>query len=427
MLGFEGGNSACEVDVVFVIHAPSPNGVILQLTLPNQVLSGQPFDLHTLLLQRISNVNPSIDIAASSDLYACLQKIATGPELSKNLSEEESRRAMSLVLDEAVDEVQAAIFLIALRMKRETDEELRGALHALLDCSLRVTADVPDVLDLADPFDGYVRSLPAAPFLPAVLAACGIATVSQGTDSMGPKFGATHCKVLRAGGVNVDLDPDGAATQITDPDIGWAYVDQRYTNPALYRLRDIRTRIVKRPCLTTLEVLLKPICGTRATHLMTGYVHKPYPPIYSMLAKVSGYTSAMIVRGVEGGVIASLNQPSRLIRFSDDGEDEEMRLDPAEAGIQSETRAVPLPDQVQMVSESAPGRSVINSDAAAVAAANAGRQALAGDVGPMRSSLLYSAAQCLVHLGRTGTLRDGVKIAAEALDSGEAQQRFQTA
>ena len=372
-------------------------------------------------------MNPGVDVTAGRDLYACLQKIATGPELSKNLSEDETRHAMSLVLDDAVDEVQAAIFLIALRMKRETNEELCGALHALLDCSNRSIADVPDVMDLADPFDGYVRSLPAAPFLPAVLAACGIATVSQGADSMGPKFGATHCKVLRAAGVNIGLDPDGAAKQISNPDVGWAYVDQRYTNPALYRLRDLRTRIVKRPCLTTLEVLLKPVCGTRATHLMTGYVHKPYPPIYSMLARVSGYMSAMIVRGVEGGVSASLNQPSRLFRFSDDGEDEEMRLDPADAGIRSETRAVPLPGRVQTVSELTPGESAIDSEAVALAAADAGLQALAGDAGPMRSSLLYSAAQCLVHLGRAEALCDGVKMAAIALDSGEAQQRFQAA
>ena len=213
------------------------------------------------------------EIGVRSDLYAVLQKIATGPELSKDLSEEESRQAMSLVLDNSVDEVQAAVFLIALRMKRETYDELRGALRALLDYSLRVTADVPDVVDLADPFDGYVRTLPAAPFLPAVLAACGIPTVSHGAESLGPKYGATHFKVLRAAGAKVDLDPAGAAKQIGDPDIGWAYVDQRYTNPALHRLRDLRAKIVKRPCLTTLEVVLKPVCGSRAPHLLTGYVH----------------------------------------------------------------------------------------------------------------------------------------------------------
>jgi anthranilate phosphoribosyltransferase len=365
------------------------------------------------------------EIGVRSDLYAVLQKIATGPELSKDLSEEESRQAMSLVLDNSVDEVQAAVFLIALRMKRETYDELRGALRALLDYSLRVTADVPDVVDLADPFDGYVRTLPAAPFLPAVLAACGIPTVSHGAESLGPKYGATHFKVLRAAGAKVDLDPAGAAKQIGDPDIGWAYVDQRYTNPALHRLRDLRAKIVKRPCLTTLEVALKPVCGSRATHLLTGYVHKAYPPIYSMLARVSGYESAMIVRGVEGGVIASLNQPSRLTRFSEGGEDEEIRLDPTDAGIQSASRAVPLPQKMPMASMPQPGAQAIDSDAIASKAAEVGRDALAGRPGPTRSSLIYSASQCLVHLRQVGTLRDGVGIVTAAIDSGAARRRFE--
>ena len=72
-------------------------------------------------------MNTYIDTTTNNLMRACLQKIATGPELSKNLSEEESQTAMSLVLDDAADEVQAAIFLIALRMKRETDAELWGA------------------------------------------------------------------------------------------------------------------------------------------------------------------------------------------------------------------------------------------------------------------------------------------------------------
>ena len=372
-----------------------------------------------------TNINPT----AKSVMRACLQKIATGPELSKNLSEEESRQAMSMVLDGSADEVQAAIFLIALRMKRETNAELRGALRALLDSSVRVTADVNEVLNLADPFDGYIRSLPAAPFLPAVLSSCGIATVSQGAESMGPKFGATHRKILEAANVKVELDARAAAKQVADRRIGWAYIDQRCFCPPLHSVRELRTRIVKRSCLTTLEVLLGPIWGQRNTHLLTGYVHKPYPPIYSMLARVSGYTSAMIVRGIEGGVTASLSQPSKLIRFFGDGKDEEMRLDPAEAGIRSETRGVPLPQGLELESlggsEPDSLKASVNVDAVVTAAATAGLEALGGNSGPMRDSLLYSAAQCLLCLNRAGSLREGVEIAARGLDSGSALRRFE--
>ena len=248
-----------------------------------------------------------------------IQKIATGPELSKDLSREEAHDGMRLILSGDADPVQAAIFLIALRMKRETMPENLGVLDALLDQTHQARTTVDDVLDLSDPFDGFTRGMPAAPFLPAVLAACGVATVCNGAESIGPKYGATHRKVLRSAGIGVDLSPEEASKQLADPDIGWAYVDQKTACPALHDLVSLRTKIVKRPCLTTLEVLLGPVRGAQRTHLMTGYVHKPYPPIYTALARASDYASAIIVRGVEGGVIPSLNQPSKLFSYGPGG------------------------------------------------------------------------------------------------------------
>ena len=120
-------------------------------------------------------------------MSSILKRIATGPELSKDISREEARAGMRLVLDNAVDPVQAGVFLIALRMKRETDDENRGLLEAIRDATLHATAPVDEVLDIGDPYDGYNRTLPAAPFLPPVLAACGVATFSHGVESMGPK------------------------------------------------------------------------------------------------------------------------------------------------------------------------------------------------------------------------------------------------
>ena len=64
--------------------------------------------------------------------------------------------------------------------------------------------------------------------------------------------------------------------------------------------------MVKRSVITTTEVIPQAVRGRLKNHLMTGYVHKPYPPIYATLARHAGYDSALIVRGVEGGVGASL-------------------------------------------------------------------------------------------------------------------------
>jgi anthranilate phosphoribosyltransferase len=68
-------------------------------------------------------------------MRSIIQRIATGPELSKDISVEEARLGMQAILDGEVDPVQAGIFLIALRMKRETDDEQRGVLDAVRDAT----------------------------------------------------------------------------------------------------------------------------------------------------------------------------------------------------------------------------------------------------------------------------------------------------
>lgn len=358
------------------------------------------------------------------EMRSYLQRIATGPELSKDLSEEETYRAMTHILAGSADEVQSAIFLIALRMKRETDAENCGALRALLDSTVQVRSDVADILHVTDPFDGFVRGLPAAPFLPAVLAACGVATISSGAQQVGPKYGTTHRQVLEAAGAAVELVPAEAAMQVGDPSCGWAYVDQRYACPDLHQLVDLRSRIVKRPLLTTLEVLLAPVLGQESTHLVTGYVHKPYPPIYAMLARRAGFASAAIVRGVEGGVIASLNQPSKLLRFTADRDNEEIRLDPTLAGINSQTRAVPLPDVLSPATAQSELPDEDENYRRALATAQAGRLALAGTPGPMCDSLIYGAAVCLLHLGVENSLKGASATVRSVLDSGQPTARF---
>jgi anthranilate phosphoribosyltransferase len=243
-------------------------------------------------------------------MHSILKRIATGPELSKDISREEARAGMRLVLDGEVDPVQAGVFLIALRMKRETDDENLGMLEAIREATLRATAPVDEVLDIGDPYDGYNRTLPAAPFLPAVLAACGVASVSHGVESMGPKYGVTHRQVLRAAGLPVDLTPEEAAARLGDPAIGWAYVDQKAFCPKLYALTGLRTLIVKRPAITTAEVLAGPVRGRLKTHLVTGYVHKPYPRIYAMLARHAGYDSALLVERCSS-ITAAARRPPR--------------------------------------------------------------------------------------------------------------------
>lgn len=342
-----------------------------------------------------------------------LQRIATGPEYSKDLPQEEARAALNLILDGQADPVQAGIFFIALRMKRETLEENAGSLEALRDHTEPVVADVAQVVDVAEPYDGFVRGLPVGAFLPAVLSACGMPAVCHGTEAVGPKFGVTPRQILRACGANVDRTTAEAAARVSKTGCGWSYVDQSQFCPALHQLQELRTRIVKRPVLTTVEVLLAPVRGRDATHLITGYVHKPYPPVYAHLARVAEFDSALVVRGVEGGIFPSLKQAGKAFGFHGGETETEWDFHADDLEFTHDSRAVPLPDADMPLEQ------------AAQAAAEAGLAALGGQAGPAKDSLQYAAGMILAHLDGSRDIRRHYPTAREAIDSGRARACFE--
>ena len=359
-------------------------------------------------------------------LRNCIQKVATGPNYSKNLSYAEAYEAMQLILQNA-DPVQAGVLLIALRMKRETDEENKGVLQAIIDKTKRMSVDLPELMDIADPYDGFTRGLPVAGFLPAVLAALGIPAVCHGLQAVGPKFGVTHRMVLKAAGVNVDVSPSQAAAQLTQPQTGWTYIDQSQYCLALHNLVDLRRRMVKRTCITTVEVLTGPMRASGVNHLMTGYVHNAYPPVYAELARFSGYDSALIMRGVEGGIIPSLQQPANVFYYQAKGPEQMWQLNPKEMGIEHSNRAIPLPPDVAKSKTKGDAiATTFDTHALAVLAAEKGMQALAGEQGPAFDSLVIAAASCLKHLGRAESMPEAADQVRQVLTSGAALSRFQT-
>ena len=368
---------------------------------------------------------PAAPTADAALMHSIIKRIATGPELSKDISADEARAGMRLILDGQVDPVQAAIFFIALRMKRETDDENRGVLDALRDATETVVAAVDDVLDLADPYDGYTRSLSPSPFLPAVLAACGVPTLAHGIESVGPKFGVTHHQVLRAAGLAVNLSPAQAAKRLGEKGVGWAYVDQQAFCPKLYQLEGLRTLIVKRPVLTTVETCIGPIRARGRTHLMTGYVHKPYSRVYAMLARHAGFDSALLIRGVEGGVIPSLRQAGKFFYYHERGEEQMREITPADFGIDQPILPVPLPGAAETKSEEGDGvAATLDTALMARATVELGLETLAGKPSPMRDALVAAAAVALTHMKRHASLRAAADAVRAVLDNGQAAAHF---
>ncbi len=352
-----------------------------------------------------------------------LQLVATGPELSKSLNQEQAKDAMGIILRRETGAIRSGIFLIAMRMKRETDEENIGILNALTAVMSSTKTRLSTVLAMTDPFNGFLRSIPATPFVPAVLAACGLPTYIHGIESTGPKYGLTPHKILLAAGRPVDLDIGSARDRLDNPDIGWTYLDQRQYAPKLHDLMALRDAMVKRSCLSTIEVVLRPIAGAETSHLMTGYVHKAYPPVYAALAEHAGFQSAAIVRGVEGGCIPSISQLSRYFAV-DGGEPQLRRLSPQELGIHQTERAIPVPERFAGDLAASTYRQTDVLMPVAEYATRLGLAALKGSPGPMLDSLVYSAAIALSHTGIAGNLLEGVTMARKAIDQGEALRRF---
>ena len=372
------------------------------------------------------STNTSYTVADAELMRSAIQRVATGPELSKNLSREEARSVMHALLDGSADPVQAGVFLIGLRMKRETEDEIKGVMDALQDRTAVVHATVDEVVAIADPYNGFNRTLQGSLFVLPVLAACGISAYSHGVELGGPKFGVTHHTIIRALGGDPLRSTETVANRIADPDIGWGYLDQRNICSGLHALNDLRARIVKRPVLSTTEVLVFPIKGARKTHLVTGYVHKPYRDTYCMLARHVAYDSLLLVRGTEGGVIPSFRAPAHIVRYNEHVNYEELDLDLAPMDLVRVYRAQDIPDTLPLASkETDPVGMKWDINALSALCAEQGRDALSGKSGALLDAAVLGAAMVMWHTGKEQDLKVAADKARAVIASGEAMRRLE--
>ena len=347
-------------------------------------------------------------------IHSIIQRIATGPELSKNIERKEAEAAMSAILNGEIDEVQSAIFLIALRMKRETMEENIGILEALLKFTDCQKINVDNLVDIGDPYSGYNRSIPISAFLPPLLAELGLPTLIHGLDSVSPKYGLTHRHINQALGINVDLSVSESKARVEDSDIGWTYVDQKQYCKPLHDLVPLRNKIVKRTVLNTVETLIGPLRG-KNTHSILGYVHKAYPPIYAALCQKVGFDTSLLIRGIEGGVVPSLRQKGLMISYHKGFEKARVETNPRLFGINSKLRAIVFPKDFE---------NDIERDFLAEYVVNLGCSALSCESGMFYDGLLYSASLILWHIGKSKTLPSAAERVRETLNSGKALNRL---
>ena len=367
------------------------------------------------------------NLSSEELMKSVIQRVATGPELSKNISREEAKASMDSILNREVSDIRSAIFLIALRMKRETEDENLGVQDAMNENTSQITCALDNIINVADPYDGYTRNIPSSLYILPLLAELGFPAFSQGVESVGPKYGCTHHKILKLAGLDVLLSDKEVCDKLENKKIGWGYIDQSIFAPKLYGLKDLRSEIIKRPVITTIEVLANPI-KAKNTHFVTGYVHKPYPPIYLMLARNAGFDSSIVIRGTEGGIVPSLRQKANAhFYLNKDKNDELIEIEPGkDLDINQTVRAVKIPDEFEKKTKLDKIEIKVDAKEIAKESLKLGMDALSGTAGPMRDCIALSTSIILQHVSQQ-SITDCFREINDVLDSGAALKRFEEA
>ena len=329
-----------------------------------------------------------------------LREIGQGPRNCRDLTREEARDAMSLILSQQATRAQMGAFLLLQRFKGESSDELLGFADAVREEAHVIRPDVEGLLDVGSPYDGRKRSIVVSPASSIVVAAAGVPVLMHGEKDLGPKHGVPIGDVLEALGVEIDGSPD--RVQVSLEETGAGYAHQARFVPALAALQDVREEIALRSAIHTVEKIYN-LAG--ATYSIIGLTHLPY--MEKMLAAASqlGFRRIMIVQGIEGNEDAPTSRPCRAFLWQQ-GETQELRIDAAEYGLQPASRE-----------EMAGGDAEHNAGIA--------RRILEGERGAYRDLVLLNAGLRLFLAERAKSIQEGIQAASQTIDSGAAQAKLE--
>ena len=294
---------------------------------------------------------------------------------------------------------QIAGFLVALRAKGETADEIAGCAEAMGEHVLRVHPSRRDLVDIVgtggDGANTYNISTAAA----LVAAGAGAAIAKHGNRAASSASGAAD--VLEALGFRLELPP--ARIERSIDELGFGFLFAQAHHPAMRHAAPVRRELATRTVFNVLGPLTNP-AGARA--LMLGVYS---PQLTRTLAEALvrlGATRAYVVHGA-GGIDELSPCGPNLVCEVEDGRVREYELDPAELGVER-----------REVGELRGGDPAAN--AAALRAVLEGR-----DRGGHRAAVVLNAAGGIAAAGRAENLREGIVRAREAIDSGAAAARLE--
>jgi len=327
-----------------------------------------------------------------SDFKAHIAKVAAG----KALDFEEARAAFDIVMSGEATPSQIGGFLMALRVRGETVEEISGAVATMRAKMLPVhaPADAVDIVGTGGDSSGSYNVSTAAAF---IVAGTGVPVAKHGNRALSSRSGAAD--TLAALGVNIEIGPDRIAACISEAGVGFMFAPAHHS--AMRHVGPSRVELGTRTIFNLLGPLSNPAGVTR--QLVGVFAPEWVEPLAHVL-KGLGAEAVWVVHG--SGLDEITTTGITKVAALADGEIRTFDVTPEEAGLKRARSA-----------------DLVGGDAAYNAAAL--RALLEGEHGAYRDIAALNAAAALIVAGRARTLRDGVTLATKSIDEGHARQALE--
>lgn len=328
------------------------------------------------------------------DIKTALATVIEG----EDLTETDAEVAMEQIMAGEATDAQIAGFLIALRLKGETVEEVTGFARAMRRNAIPVRSRhrlLVDTCGTGGDGSGTINISTMAAF---VVAGAGVAVSKHGNRSVSSNCGSAD--VLQALGVRLELTPEQVGACIDSVGIGFLYAP--LLHPAMKHAIGPRREMGVR----TVFNVLGPLTNPAAAQVQVLGVYDP--SLTEMMAHVLGALgsqAALVVHGADGLDELSTTGPNKVTHLQN-GRVRSYTLDPLDVGLPR----VALAD-------------LKGGDAEQNAAAF--RNVLGGAPGPHRDVVLLNAAACLLVSGVANDLPAGLSLAAQSIDSGAAGAKLE--
>jgi anthranilate phosphoribosyltransferase len=315
-----------------------------------------------------------------------------------DLSRDDARQVMDQIMRGEATPGQIGGFLVALRLKGETADEIAGCAEAMREHVLPVKPAREDLVDTAGTGGDGGKTFNISTAAALVAAAAGAGVAKHGNRSISSQSGSAD--VLEALGFELDLLPDRIARSIDELGFGFMFAPTHH--PSMRHAAPVRRELAARTVFNVLGPLTNP-AGARA-QVVGVYSPALVPTIARVLAQL-GARRAFVVHGAFGVDELSPAGPNLVCEVVD-GDVHEREIDPVDLGV-----ARCAPEELR------------GGNAAQNAAAI--REVFAGGNGGRRSAILLNAAGAIAAGGHATDLKDGLGYAREALDSGAAGERLE--